>query len=84
MEKSKYLVLFFTQYGALNYSKLLKKTGIDNITRPVPRALSSSCGICVETETDRNLLDFLTEDVEGIYTMKDDRFELLYRNEETY
>lgn len=82
MEQSKYLVLFFTQYGAINYSKLLKKTGIENFTRPVPRSLSSSCGICIETQTDRDLMNFLTEDVEGIYKVKSEDYELIYRSEE--
>lgn len=81
MVKNKYLILFFTQYGAINYSRLLKKTGIENITRPVPRALSSSCGICVETETEKDILEFLTDDVEGIYKVIEQEYYEIYSNE---
>lgn len=82
MEENKYIVLFFTQYGAINYSKLLKKTGIENTTRPVPRSLSSSCGICIETSTEKDMLQFLTEDVEGVYLVNEGGYELLYQSEE--
>ncbi|MDO4773488.1 MAG: DUF3343 domain-containing protein [Bacillota bacterium] len=81
MQKNKYLVLFFTQYGAINYSKLLKKEGIENLTKPVPRALSSSCGICVETDTEKNILDYLTEDVEAVYRLDGESYQLLYEEE---
>lgn len=82
MEASKYIILFFTQYGAIHYSRLLQKSGIENRTRPVPRTLSSSCGICIETQTNQNLINFLTEDVEGIYQEKAEEYELIYRNED--
>lgn len=82
MEENKYIVLFFTQYGAINYSKQLKKIGIESITRPVPRSLSSSCGICIETSTDQDILKFLTEDVEGVYRVVENEYELLYRAED--
>lgn len=69
MGKNKYLVLFFTQYGAISYKKLLAKHGYPSITKPVPRALSSSCGISVEAELspDVDILNLVTEDVEYIY-----------------
>lgn len=82
MEQNSYIILFFTQYGAIHYSKLLKKVGIDNVTRPVPRVLSSSCGICIEAKTCQDLSQFLTEDVEGIYREKDGRYERIYQSEE--
>lgn len=83
MEQNKYVILFFTQYGAIHYAKLLKKEGIESVTKPVPRVLSSSCGICVETTTCANLLDFITEDVEFIYRMTpQEQFEKLYESVE--
>lgn len=81
MAKSKYLILFFTQYGAISYSGQLKKAGIENITRPVPRALSSSCGICVECETEDEIMDYLTEDVEAIYKAEAEDYQKVYESE---
>lgn len=82
MGKNRYIVLFFTQYGAISYSRKLKNAGIDNITRPVPRTLSSSCGICVETETDQDLLQFLTEDVEKLCIEEKGTYEAIYEVQE--
>ncbi|MDO4712030.1 MAG: DUF3343 domain-containing protein [Peptostreptococcaceae bacterium] len=82
MQKNKYIILFFTQYGAISYSKKLAKDGIENSTRPVPRSLSSSCGICVQAETQRDLMLFLTEDVEKLCIEKDGGYQTLYENEE--
>ncbi len=82
MEKNKHLILFFTQYGAMSYSKLLEKEGIRNLTRPVPRALSSSCGICVEASLPGDATKFVTEDVEAIYIADGEKYQLIYSNEE--
>lgn len=82
MEKNKYVVLFFTQYGAIHYSKLLDQEGIENENKPVPRVLSSSCGVCVELflDQDRDVLEYLTEDVEFIYKNENDEYSLIYEN----
>lgn len=83
MEQNKYVILFFTQYGAIHYAKLLKKEGIESITKPVPRTLSSSCGICVETTTSADILNFITEDVEFIYRVTpQEEFQKLYESAE--
>ncbi|MDO5096406.1 MAG: DUF3343 domain-containing protein [Peptostreptococcaceae bacterium] len=82
MEKNKFIITFFTQYGALGYSKLLKSEGMENITRPVPRDLSSSCGICVELETDRDILQYQTEDVESIVQLGETGYKILFKNQE--
>lgn len=82
MEKSNFLVLFFTQYGAISYAKLLEEQGIQNETKPVPRSLSSSCGIGVEMKIldEKKILEYLTEDVEFIYAIEDDGYKLIYEN----
>ncbi len=81
METNKYIVLFYTQYGAIHYSRLLKKEAIENITKPVPRELSSSCGICVEAEIAGDIMRYLTEDVEAIYQIADREYIPIYRSE---
>lgn len=77
MGKNKYRITFFSQYGALSYSRLLQKEGIPSISKPVPRHLSSSCGICLEVETDINILDRITDDIERVYLLKEDSQEVL-------
>lgn len=82
MALKKYVVLFFTQYGATGYARLLKNEGIAHETKPTPRSLSSSCGIAVEMTlaSDKNVLGLLTEDVEFIHEIVQDGYELIYEN----
>ena len=42
-----YLVTFFNHSGAIKYKKMLQKEGLSSIMMPVPRSLSSSCGVCI-------------------------------------
>ena len=47
-EKNPYgVVLFHSTSGALMAEKLLKKAGIAYKIIPVPRHLSSDCGVCI-------------------------------------
>ena len=45
------VVLFYSMSGALRAEKLLKGKGLTIKLIPVPRHLSSDCGICVRFET---------------------------------
>ena len=45
-----YLATFYTHYGAMRFQKQCKKDGIPAKMMPVPRELSSSCGVCVRLE----------------------------------
>ena len=42
-----YLATFHTHYGAMRFKKYCGKEGISSKMTPVPRELSSSCGVCV-------------------------------------
>jgi hypothetical protein len=42
-----YLATFHSQFGALSTAKLLQAQGISAELSTVPRALSASCGLCV-------------------------------------
>ena len=44
------VVLFYSISGALRAEKLLKKEGLTFKLIPVPRHLSSDCGICLRFE----------------------------------
>lgn len=53
-----YLATFHTHFGAMSFSRKLKKQGIANEMMPTPRALSASCGVCVR---------FACESVQELY-----------------
>lgn len=62
-----YTVVFFTHSGAIKYHRYLKSIGIDNETMPVPRRLSSNCGIGVRFKGDIDINNMITEDIEKIF-----------------
>jgi len=68
---NRYLVTFFTHSGAIKYRRMLEKEGIKCETMPVPRSLSSSCGICVKFERSE-IKDIVSTDVQAIYLDTDD------------
>ena len=45
-----YIVTFFSHFGAVRYKQLCAEAGVACRMMPVPRDLSSSCGICVRCE----------------------------------
>ena len=78
-----YIATFFSHFGAIRFKK--ETEGIVNPTlRPVPRALSSSCGTCVRFEAAR---DFsagqieLSDEIEQIARENADGYEIIYKAE---
>jgi hypothetical protein len=66
------VVLFYSISGALQAEKLLKKEGITTKLIPVPRQLSSDCGICLRFEKPEEarvkvILEEGKVEVQGIY-----------------
>ena len=45
-----YLATFYTHFGAMRFNKYCFHEGIPAKMAPVPRELSSSCGVCVRFE----------------------------------
>ena len=76
-----YTVVFFTHSGAIKYHRYLNSIGIVNETMPVPRKLSSNCGIGVRFITEENIDNMITEDIEKIFIIKSEKPELVYDNE---
>jgi len=50
-----YIATFFTHSGAVKYKKYMQKLGIQAELMPVPRRLSSDCGIAARFEADLEL-----------------------------
>lgn len=46
----KVLILFPSTYDALVAEKTWPRSGYSGKLRPIPRVLSSSCGLCLETD----------------------------------
>ncbi|MBC7087990.1 MAG: DUF3343 domain-containing protein [Tissierellales bacterium] len=76
-----YIAIFYTHYGAVKYSKFLKNKNIDNQIMPVPRSLSSSCGICVKFITNIDINTIVSNDIESIFILKDGEFIKIYQDE---
>ena len=68
------VVLFYSISGALHAEKLLKREGIITKLIPVPRHLSSDCGICLRFEQSKEtrvkvILEEKQVEVQGIYPL---------------
>ena len=66
------VVLFYSTSGALQAEKLLKKEGVTTKLIPVPRQLSSDCGICLRFEHSKEtrvrvILEEGEVEIQGIY-----------------
>ena len=66
------VVLFYSISGALRAEKLLKREGITVKPIPVPRHLSSDCGICLRFEHSeeagvRKVLEEGQVEIQGIH-----------------
>ena len=74
------LATFYSHYGAM----LTKKRLGDSCTlRPVPRSLSSSCGTCacLEGVTLEKLREVAGDNLEAVYSVSDNGYVLLFRQE---
>lgn len=77
-----YTATFHSHFGAVRFNHNLKHIGIPCVLRPVPRALSSSCGTCAVFESeDYNVASL--EDVEGIYVKEKDKWLSVYETSES-
>ena len=75
-----YFITFFTHSGAIKFSRMLNKKNILNETSPVPRKLSSNCGIGVSLNYDEDIEELYIEDMERIYRKSDDKLHAMRQN----
>jgi len=76
-----YLVTFYTHSAALKFNKLCQTKAIDSELMPVPRKLSSSCGICARIQCTQSFEELLVEDIDSIYTYSSEEYVLVYQSE---
>jgi len=74
------LATFHTHTGALKFEKALKHLGISSLMKPVPRKLSSSCGVCVEYDA-HPLSELPLEDVHQIFLINGHAYIQEFENE---
>lgn len=67
-----YLATFYTHYGAMRFHKHCKENEIPAKMMPVPRELSSSCGVCVCLNADTAPQIHRHEDMESCYIIAPD------------
>lgn len=73
-----YTVVFFTHSGAIKYHRYLKSIGIANEKMPVPRKLSSNCGIGVRFKMEEDIDNMITEDIEKIFKIESGKYIEIY------
>jgi len=78
---NEYITIFFTHSGALKFERKAKSKNIECKLMPVPRKLSSSCGICAKFKFDKDILELVDNEIEKIFIVKDDKYELVYSEE---
>ena len=72
-----YFSTFFTHSGAIKFSKFCIDKGIPSDSGPVPRKLSSNCGIGVKFEYDGPHEDLYIDDMERVYTLENNVYTLI-------
>ena len=75
----KYFITFFTHSGAIKFSRLLNRKNILNETSPVPRKISSNCGLGVSFIYEDDIESLYIDDIESIYYVSGDKYSL-YRD----
>lgn len=77
-----YTIVFHTQSGALKFDSKMKKLSIPCSLQPVPRRLSSSCGICAKLVYKEDPKKLVEPEIECIYKdLSNNQYELLFENE---
>ena len=76
-----YIGVFFTHSGAIKYHRYLDSRGMDNETMPVPRKLSSNCGIGVKFHTEEDVMNMITEDIEKLFKIEAGKYVEIYECE---
>ncbi|NLL47372.1 MAG: DUF3343 domain-containing protein [Firmicutes bacterium] len=77
-----YIATFFTHSGAVKYKRHMKRLGIEVELQPVPRRLSSDCGIGARFITSHDMSHFISDDIDKLFLVESDGERLLYSSVE--
>lgn len=73
-----YVALFFTHSGAIKFQRFSRKNNIDCELMPVPRKLSSNCGVCAKFQFNGDINKLIDDEIESIYEIIDSKYVLVY------
>lgn len=76
-----YIAIFFTHSGAVKYNRYLKKNDIPCELMPVPRKLSSNCGIGAKFAYDSDINNVISEDIEKVFKVSGKEYNMIYEAE---
>jgi hypothetical protein len=76
-----YIATFFTHSGAVKYKRYMNKRNINVELMPVPRRLSSDCGIGARFFIEGDIKNFISEDIDKLFLMEIGGERLVYRAE---
>ena len=78
-----YMVLFFTHSGAMKFKRKSKKDSFPCELMPVPRQLSSNCGVSARITYDGVIDTLVDDEIEKIYRIEKDEYTLIYSEDGT-
>lgn len=81
MSAVEYIGIFFTQAGALKYQRYMKRENIEIELGPVPRLLSSNCGIGARFSLKGDVQRYISADMEMLFKITASGYELIFANE---
>ncbi|MDD2573635.1 MAG: DUF3343 domain-containing protein [Bacillota bacterium] len=76
-----YIATFFTHSGAVKYKNHMTKLGIGIELLPVPRRLSSDCGIGARFSTSQDIRHLISEDIDKLFAVEKDGERLLFSSD---
>ncbi|SDZ08739.1 DUF3343 domain-containing protein [Tindallia californiensis] len=76
-----YVVLFYTHSGAIKFDRKAKKKGCRAELMPVPRKLSSNCGVSAKIQLDGSIHELIDDEIEKIYLICEKEYQLTYSHE---
>ncbi|KLU64821.1 hypothetical protein DEAC_c31490 [Desulfosporosinus acididurans] len=77
-----YIVLFYTNSSALKFAKFIQRLNFQGELIPLPRKLTSSCGLGVKFEFTLNLAEIISDEIEKIYAVEGNQYQLVYHAQE--
>ncbi|SHH34916.1 Protein of unknown function [Clostridium collagenovorans DSM 3089] len=77
-----FLSLFYTHSGAIKFQRAIEGKGMSGELMPVPRKLSSNCGIGCRFSYEEPIENLISEEIEKIFEIKDKEYIMVYEEEE--
>lgn len=78
---NEYVAIFFTHSGAIKFNRKLKSSNIKCELMPVPRKLSSNCGIGAKFTYEENVKNLIDDEIEKIFIIENKEYKLVYSEE---